>query len=344
LAHQIKNQEIISLVNHPLNLKTRVYPLTFNDRHKKLLLPTEFMHRLQGWIRTHQRVFILHNRRGSWSAVICRKCRASLKCRNCDIALTVHGHGKTASLLCHQCGFTEKLPDRCPLCRTGTLRTFGVASQRAAEVLQHQFKRTKVTIIDKESLSQPGLDDRLKVWRRRHLFIGTTAAFSVLPQLNITRSVLLMPEQLLLYPDFRSEERVLRHIIRLGEYSQNQTITLVTRFSRMIQEKLDVPLEESYARILLERKRLKYPPLNTAVKLSWQATSNEAALKKATLARKKISPEASVIIRGPFQSYQKRRRQQFEAHLLFLGDINQLKKIYSLLKPDSVDLNPARIL
>ena len=344
LHHALETNQVNLVFDHRLDLNTQIFPLTFNDRHEKRLLPLEFIQLLETWLHKHQRVFILHNRRGTWSAIVCRSCRASLRCPECAVALAVHGHGRGAQLICHQCGYKAKFPKTCPVCHHGTLRTFGVASQRAADDLQRLLKRTRVTVLDKAALSAPGWKDNFKKWKRRHLFIGTTAAFAVLDQLNIDHAVMLMPEQSLLYPDFRSDERVIRQIIRLRELSHHDDIPIVTRYARLTSEKLGVSLNQAYAAIISERRRLKYPPFNTAVKLTWQAKTEASARKLAVSARKKIPSSVPVIVRGPFRSAPHRPHLEAESHILLLGQLTDLTSLYTPLKPNNVDINPERIL
>ncbi len=344
LSWQITSKLVTPILDHPLQLNPSIYPLTFTDRAAKRLLPLEFTHILSAWLRQHERIFILHNRKGSWSTIICRHCRSSLKCPVCGVVLSVHGSSRHSRLSCHQCGYANPLPTKCPTCHQGPLRVFGVANERAAQFLQTELKNTKITVLDQTSLRPENIKQSLSGWKRRHLFIGTTAAFSILAELGIDRSVLLMPEQSLLYPDFRSDERVLRQIIRLREFSRSKDVLIVTRFNRLVRDKLDLPLAQIYQNILTERRRLHYPPFNSVIKLTWQASTLAKAQTKTIAAREKISNSPSLIIRGPFQSSSQRSRNVAESHLLLLGQLNELVQLYPSLKPDIVDINPERII
>src|SRR6204780_4090985 len=57
---------------------------------------------------------VLINRRGySWFA-LCRSCGAQAQCENCSIALTYHK--RRERLVCHYCGFSQRVPEVCPKC------------------------------------------------------------------------------------------------------------------------------------------------------------------------------------------------------------------------------------
>ncbi|HVS84356.1 MAG TPA: primosomal protein N', partial [Gaiellaceae bacterium] len=59
------------------------------------------------------KAILLLNRRGVAPALHCRACGATRRCRNCDVALTLHGD---ATLRCHHCGAVEPVGETCPAC------------------------------------------------------------------------------------------------------------------------------------------------------------------------------------------------------------------------------------
>ncbi len=59
------------------------------------------------------KAILLLNRRGIAPALHCRSCGLTLRCRDCDVPLTLHGDGL---LHCHHCGRREAAPELCPAC------------------------------------------------------------------------------------------------------------------------------------------------------------------------------------------------------------------------------------
>ena len=57
---------------------------------------------------------LLAPRRGYSALIRCPSCEHTPQCRNCDIPLRLHQH--TRQLLCHQCGFSQGIPERCDVC------------------------------------------------------------------------------------------------------------------------------------------------------------------------------------------------------------------------------------
>ena len=60
-----------------------------------------------------QQMMLFINRRGYAGFISCRSCGYVAKCSHCDVSLTSHRGGK---LVCHYCGYEEKLLKNCPEC------------------------------------------------------------------------------------------------------------------------------------------------------------------------------------------------------------------------------------
>ena len=52
-------------------------------------------------LRKHEQVMLFMNRRGYSSFVSCRSCGEAIKCKHCDVTMTLHNNNK---LVCHYCG------------------------------------------------------------------------------------------------------------------------------------------------------------------------------------------------------------------------------------------------
>ena len=59
-----------------------------------------------------EQTIVLLNRRGFSSFVACRACGERVQCMNCSLTLTYHKRDRR--LLCHYCGYAEKVPERLP--------------------------------------------------------------------------------------------------------------------------------------------------------------------------------------------------------------------------------------
>jgi len=59
-----------------------------------------------------EQAMLMLNRRGFSSFVACRGCGDRLECANCSVTLTYHRRDKR--MLCHYCGYAEKVPSAVP--------------------------------------------------------------------------------------------------------------------------------------------------------------------------------------------------------------------------------------
>ena len=86
-----------------------------------------------------EQTIVLLNRRGFSSFVACRACGERVKCINCSLTLTYHKRDRR--LLCHYCGYAEKIPSVCPKCASEHIHFLGIGSERVEEELHQAFPR-----------------------------------------------------------------------------------------------------------------------------------------------------------------------------------------------------------
>ncbi len=352
LWHNVAQRHIKKNIWHPPVLKTSIVPLSFEDRRQHRLLPEEFLEQLKGWIKQKERTLILCNQRGFWQAARCRSCRAAVVCPECHKALAVHGSKTQRILVCHQCGFEQPLPQQCPACQSTSFKFSGVGTQTIEHVLKHISVYTKdIVRIDTDTVAGRSPRSLEKELRRRSVVLGTSAVFKYTGDTAFDRVVWLFPERSLLYPDIRSAEQSVLLASRLQQHlrSSRRRLVLVTRREQLVADHLSGAVERVYAPMLQERKRLSYPPFNELIRLTVSSKQAQNAAKRAQQIREMIEARIpqkteNILIRGPFQGFQKTRRQKHEYHLLLIGPLPRLTALYDGLPVDAVDVRPQRIL
>jgi primosomal protein N' (replication factor Y) len=83
---------------------------------------------LRETLAAQKQALLLLNRRGFNTVVLCRDCGHVLKCRNCDLTLTLHAREKV--LTCHYCDFTVRESAACPACGGARMAGYGVGTER----------------------------------------------------------------------------------------------------------------------------------------------------------------------------------------------------------------------
>lgn len=85
--------------------------------------------------RGEQSILFL-NRRGANKLITCVDCGFTYSCPNCSVSLTYHSFNRR--LMCHHCGHSQRLDERCPECG-GTLKYVGAGTQKLEQELGELF-------------------------------------------------------------------------------------------------------------------------------------------------------------------------------------------------------------
>ena len=98
------------------------------------------------------------NRRGNSRALVCVDCRTSPECPRCSNRLTFHS--ANSRLMCHYCGYSQRVPDRCPGCG-GPLKPLGAGTQKIQEALELEFPDTEIIRMDADTVSAVNTHEKL---------------------------------------------------------------------------------------------------------------------------------------------------------------------------------------
>ena len=98
------------------------------------------------------------NRRGNSRALICVDCRKSPECPRCSNRLTFHS--ANSRMMCHYCGHSQRVPDRCPECG-GPLKPLGAGTQKIQEALELEFPDTPILRMDADTVSAVNTHEKI---------------------------------------------------------------------------------------------------------------------------------------------------------------------------------------
>ena len=156
--------------------------------------------------RGEQAILFL-NRRGANRMVSCGECGAVPTCPRCSVYLTYHSANHR--LMCHYCGHSEPLPDRCPHCG-GLLNFIGTGTQKAEEELHRKLPDLAVLRMDMDTVSATNSHEAiLEQFRTKRIpiLLGTQMVAKGLDFDNVTLVGALDADQMLYVEDFRAGER-----------------------------------------------------------------------------------------------------------------------------------------
>ena len=89
------------------------------------------------------------NRRGYAPVTICRACGHQIGCDHCDARMVEHRFQRR--LVCHQCGETKPMPERCPSCDAeDRLAPVGPGVERLGEEVAELFPEARVAVLSSD--------------------------------------------------------------------------------------------------------------------------------------------------------------------------------------------------
>jgi primosomal protein N' (replication factor Y) len=253
-----------------------------------------------------EQVILFQNRRGYSPYIECLDCKNIPKCVNCDVSLTLHR--SESKMECHYCGYSERVPSRCPSCSSSNLNTRGLGTERIEEDLQLIFPEARLARLDLDSTrTTSAFSTILSDFElgRTDILIGTQMISKGLDFSKVSLVGIMDADQLLNYPDFRSYERSFQLMTQVsGRAGRRETQGLVVIQCSdpehpVIRQVMDNNLADFYGNEIRERHQFGYPPYTRLIRINVKhadlSTVNQAATELA-LELKQILP---VRVLGP---------------------------------------------
>lgn len=147
------------------------------------------------------------NRRGHSTFVSCRSCGYVMMCDNCNVNYTYHKGANR--LVCHYCGKTARLPDKCPQCGSGYIKYFGTGTEKIEQEVLKLFPSARVLRMDYDTTRKKNsYADILDTFKRggADILIGTQMIAKGLDFPNVTVVGVIAADLSLNMNDYRSGE------------------------------------------------------------------------------------------------------------------------------------------
>lgn len=265
-----------------------------------------------------KQTILFQNRRGYSPYIECQECKWIPKCQHCDVSLTLHR--AQSKLECHYCGYTERVFSRCPSCSSTNLATRGLGTERIEEDLHILFPDATLARLDLDSTrSTTAFSSILTDFElgKTDILIGTQMVSKGLDFSNVSLVGIMDADQLLNYPDFRSNERGFQLMTQVsGRAGRRETQgTVVIQCSDpthpVIRQVMENNLAEYYANELKERQQFGYPPFTRLIRLSIKHANLSVAIEasadlanglREVLPGRVMGPQSPVVsrIQGKF--------------------------------------------
>ena len=217
-------------------------------------------------LKRGDQMMLFLNRRGYAGFVSCRSCGYVVKCRHCDVSMTVHHH---TLLKCHYCGSEQPMPRVCPSCGSPYIAGFGVGTQKVEEFVQKEFPEARILRMDRDTTS--GKDDMGRILQTfseggADILIGTQMIVKGHDFANVTLVGILAADLSLFTGDYQSSERTFQLLTqaagRAGRGDRPGEVIIQTYQPEhyCIQTAAAQDYDSFYSQEIRFRQMLHYPP------------------------------------------------------------------------------------
>ncbi len=296
----------------------------FLDTRKNSQFSRRLTEAVRDRIEAKEQVMLLMNRRGFSSFCACRSCGHRVPCINCSVTLTYHRRDRR--LLCHYCGYSEKIPESCSQCGSEHIQFIGAGSERVEADLGEVFPSARIARMDRDTIHSKGDYEAILGGFRDGAFdilVGTQMIAKGHDIPNVTLVGLVNADLGLGMPDFRAAERTFQLLTqasgRAGRGGLPGQVILQTinpehyavRFAAVQDYEL------FYAKELQFRRVMRYPPFASLASVVFRSERQEEALRMSGEAAELLrdAPD-NVRILGPAEAAMPRLNKEFRYQML----------------------------
>ena len=230
---------------------------------------------------------VLLNRRGNSRAMVCVDCRETPECPRCAVRLTYHSANNR--MMCHYCGFSQVVPQRCPQCG-GPLKAMGTGTQKLQQELEYCFPDFEIARMDADTVSAVNTHEKiLDHFKEDHVpvLIGTQMVAKGLNLPDVTL-VGVIDADLSLYTDsFRASETTFNMLTQVvgragrGDSPGQAVIQTVVPENQVIKLAAKQDYEGFYNLEIGLRQLQNVPPFGDLVTVTFTGQEETAVLRGA---------------------------------------------------------------
>lgn len=246
--------------------------------------------------RGEQSILFL-NRRGSARMLLCGDCGAVPECPRCSVPLTYHSANRR--MMCHYCGFSRPVFDRCPDCGS-PMKPVGAGTQKVEAELAEAFPGVRVLRMDTDTVGAThGHEKLLRQFEQENvpILIGTQMVAKGLDFENVTLVGVLAADLSLYVDSYRAAERtfsLLSQVVgRAGRGSKRgrAIIQTFTPENDVIRAAAAQDYESFYRSEIRMRKLRRYPPFADLISLTVSGADEGQVLRSCMTLRDALRPE-----------------------------------------------------
>ncbi len=285
-------------------------------------------------------IVLMITRRGYAPVLVCRECGERVSCPHCSLSLTLHRQGREPRLRCHLCGYSRRVPDRCPACGSIELAALGAGTQRIEEEIARRFPDLHPVRMDRDTTR--GGEAHELILRRfasgeAGALLGTQMVAKGHDFAHVTLVGVINADPSLFLPDFRAAERTFRLLVQAagragrGEKPGEIVVQSLDPENPVFTALAGPDVEGFLAREAAVRRENLYPPFARMALVTFASADEEeaAAGAEAFAARlRRLGPP--LVVDGPAEAQVKRVKRRWRRRI-------------AVRTPRSVDPSGARL-
>jgi primosomal protein N' (replication factor Y) (superfamily II helicase) len=302
-------------------IKPEVKIVDFKNRdnfRKNRYFSGELLAAIERNLKQKQQTLIFHNRRGTAPLTICENCGEEVLCPNCFLPLTLHAD--SYNLVCHTCGFSEKVPSCCPKCGTPGMVHKGFGTKLLEAELKKMFPKAEVRRFDADNKKGERLEAIYDAVREGEIdiLVGTQTIAKGLDLPKLATVGVVQADAGLSLPDFMAEERVFQLLTQvMGRVGRGHS-EIAEVFVQTFQPEhpvLKFALAEDYLGfyqyLIKRRQKAGFPPFRFVMKLEITMKTEAVVLKKVRATVRKLSADADLTVSPPQPAFHERTARGF---------------------------------
>lgn len=297
-------------------LKPNIKIIDFKNREnftKNKYFSNSLLNAISDNLDTNRQTLIFHNRRGSSPLTICDNCGEEILCPNCYLPLTLHAD--TYQLVCHTCGFKEKVPGVCPECKTPGLIHKGFGTKLLESELKRLFPKAQVRRFDADNKKHERLEEAYTEIRdgKIDILVGTQTLAKGLDLPQLATVGIVQADAGLSLPDYLAEERTFQLITqvigRVGRGHLSQADVFIQTF-RPQHPVLKFAAQDDYLSFyeydIARRQKSGFPPFKFVMKLEITMKTEAIVLKKIEEIARRLNSNPKLIVSPPQPAFHER--------------------------------------
>ena len=308
------------------NARPEPYKLKDDTDEKQGCLSPQLCEEIQKTLIDKKQVMLFINRRGFAPIVQCKKCGWVAECEDCSIGLNYHK--RLNKMLCHMCGKSVPLPQKCPKCGMDvSLRGAGI--EKIQEEISVKFPNAKTALVSSDTIMSRESLERL-VHKMENgeidIVIGTQILAKGHHFPNLTLVGVVDADMGLFGTDFRAGEHTFQQLFQVagragrGAFPGRVLLQTYQPEYPVIAAICAGNRDDFIAGDMESRRAAKMPPFGNLIAVIVES-SNEKTLKKYCDDLSKVAPQLNGgKIMGPIPAQIYQIRNWYRMRFLISGD------------------------